>query len=478
MYQSLVFAISILLVAIIYFVFNKKSNRAFSLFLKIFTFAYCVVGFIRFLMPDSFIFVINGGWIDNVYRDQTDILQTILRWGYYLNYGVLPMAVFFDSRVFKNIASYICLPFSILSTVFFKDFMKYFLAETNRKTLSVPDGFRYAFFVLELVMAIVIPVIIQVKQKHYLNIKNKVELRNFLILAPCVILLMVPVYVPQSLHGIGLITNKPWDDLHITWLILLFALTLTLYHLFRFRNYRERYMLCIFLTIVLFYHYDSLYLMGFSLNRLPFQLCNIASYFFLICVPFKLKKMFNFCYIANTVGTMVALVAPDFSSGGLGFWNMHFIMEHSLVFIIPILCMGLRIFPRVDKRSILHVWVGFTLYFLFAFVMGTIINGYYEETGQKVNYFFMFDLKEAFDYFPMLTFTEKTHYELGRFEFYPLLAIIIYLAFNILCLAFYWLTKVVLYKLEDDHLQLRLSRIELYEKLTGKKSKQPKAFID
>ncbi len=478
MYQTLVFTISILAVAIIYFLFNKKSNRAFSLFLKIFTLFYCAVGFIRFLMPDAFIFVINGGWIDNTYKNQTDILQTILRWGYYLNYGVLPMAVFFDSRVFKNIASYICLPFSILSTVFFNDYMGYFLAYTNGRGLPVADWFRYVFFVLELVMAIIIPVIIQLRYKHYFKVKNKLEWRNFLLLLPCVILLMVPVYVPQAIFGFKSTVSKVGDPIHVIWLVILISLTLALYHLFRFKSYRTRYMLCVFLTIVLFFHYDSLYLMGITIKRLPVQLCNIASYFFLICIPFKLKKMFDFCYIANTVGTIIALITPDFSSSGLGFWNMHFIMEHSLVFVIPILCMGLRIFPRVNKRSILYMWVGFTIYFLFAFISGTILNGFYEETGEKVNYFFMFNLKEAFSYFPMLTFTKYTHYEFGRFEVYPLLVSFIYLGFTVLCLAFYWLTKNVFYKLEDDHLKLRQSRIELYEKITGKKSKQPKTFID
>ena len=38
---------------------------------------------------------------------EIDIFQIILRWGYYLNYAIIPMAIFFRHRVFKNILCFI-----------------------------------------------------------------------------------------------------------------------------------------------------------------------------------------------------------------------------------------------------------------------------------------------------------------------------------------------------------------------------------
>lgn len=478
MYQAIVFSASIFVAALSLFIFWKKSDKAFSLFLKILTFTFCGVGFFRLMLSDGFLYVINGAWFENEWYETTDYLQLVLRWGYYLNYAVLPMAVFFKSRLFRNLASYICLPFSILSAVFFNDYMVYFLAELPVKHgLYLAPWFRYAYFILELTLAISIPLILQVREKHYFNVKDKGEWLRFFIALPCIVFIMMPVYAPQAILGYSQKVPEPLDPYHIVWLVCLFVFIMGLYYAFRFRSYEDRFMLCVFLTIVLFFHYDSLYLMGFTIKRLPVQLCNIAAYFYLIAIPLRLKKMFHFCFLANVVGALIAILAPDFSTGSFGFWNAHYIFEHSLVLAIPALGMGLRIFPRLEKKSFLYMFVGFTLYFIFVFTIGTILNGHTDKIGYRVNYFYMFDLKMAFEYFPFLTFAGEYRYEFGRYEVYPIVIGVVYVGFQLICALFYALVKL-LYKIEDDHLQLRLSSITLYEELTGKKSIRPKEFID
>ena len=68
--------------------------------------------------------------------------------------------------------------------------------------------------------------------------------------------------------------------------------------------------------------------MGFSIPRLPVQLCNLAAYFYMIAIIFKNQKLFNFCYIINILGALIAILAPDLNPGPLGFWNMHYTFEH------------------------------------------------------------------------------------------------------------------------------------------------------
>ena len=476
MYQAIVFSAAAILSALILFLFKGKDVKKFDIFLKCFTVAFCAVGFFRFFLSDAFIYVINGAWFEEEYHDKIDILQTILRWGYYTSYSVLPMAVFFNSRFFRNVASYVCLPFAILSTVFFDDYMSYFLA-ANGHGLNMTPAFRHIYFVIELVMAIMIPVLVQIKYKHYLNVKDLKEVKNFLIGLPFLLAVTIPVYLPQSLLGYGVQIPGMFSNYHLAWIGILFVITLALYYVFRFRSHHDRYMLCMFLTLVLFFHYNSLYLMGVTIKRLPFQLCNIAAYFYLIAMAFNLKKMFHFCFLANIAGTLIAIFGPDFAIGDYSFWNTHYILEHSLVLIIPAMVMGLRIFPRIEPKSIKYFFIGFTAYFLFAFITGTILNGYSDVTGERVNYFFMFDLEMAFDYAPFLTFTKNYHYTFGRFEVYPLIVLIIYAAFTLLSCLFYLLVKFC-YKLEDDHLELRRSGIDLYEKITHKTSRRPKQFIE
>ena len=476
MYQAIVFSLAAVTCAIVLLLFKGKEERRFDLFLKFLTVLFCAVGFFRFFLSDSFVYVINGAWLNGVYYDQTDLLQTILRWGYYTSYSVIPMAVFFNSRFFRNVASYLCLPFAVLSTVFFDDFMEYFLSSKSNG-IHMPPALRYAYFILELVLVISITLLIQIKYKHRINLRDREEVKNFAFGILPLLAVTIPVYLPQSLLGYGVYIPSTFGNFHIAWIGILFVITLALYYVFRFRSHHDRYMLCMFLTLVLFFHFNSLYLMGVTIKRLPFQLCNIAAYFYLIAMIFNLKKMFQFCFIANIVGTLIAILAPDFAIGEFSFWNTHYILEHSLVLIIPAMVLGLRIVPRLNLKSIKYLFIGFTAYFIFAFITGTVLNGYSDVTGERVNYFFMFDLEMAFDYAPFLTFTENYHYTFGRFEVYPLVVAIIYVAFSLLCCLFYLLIRFC-YKLEDDHLELRRSGIDLYEKITKRTSKRPKKFIE
>ena len=475
MYQIITFLTTILLTGATLLIFRKKSDGAFNVFLKIITLIFCAVGYFRFFLSDAFIYVMNGAWFENVYYETSDYLQTILRWGYFINYAVLPMAVFFDTRLFKNIASYVCLPFTILSVVFFNDFMEYFLSPKGHG-FDLVEWFRYVYFIFELVLALSIPLLIQIRKKHYFNVKDKKEWLYFLVAVPFIIMLMMPVYTIQSLFGFKAGIPNSYKGYHISWIAILLAVVLIFYYSFRFRNYKDRYMLCVLLTIALFFQYNSVYLMGLNVRRLPFQLCNIAAYFYIIAIPFKLKKMFHFCFIANIVGALVAILMPDFSNGDFGFWNMYYLYEHTLVLLVPALCMGLRIFPRLKLKSLLYMWVGFTIYFTFVFIAGTIINGYSEYFG-RVNYFYLFDLEMAYEYFPFLLFTKYIKIEFLNFEIYPIVILIVYVAYLLFCLIYYVAIQY-LYKLEDDHLNLRLSEIDLYEKLTGKKSRRPKHYID
>ena len=456
MYQGIIFGAVALLSVIILLSFRRVDDRKFDIFLKVVTIVFCAIGYFRFFLSDGFIFVMNGGWYGDIYYDNADIWQSILRWVYFTAYSVFPMAVFFKSRFFKNVASYITMPFAVLSAIFFEDYMVYFLSESGRG-IHGPEAFRYAYFVIELVLAILIPLLLQIKYKHYLNFKDKREVINFFVGFPLVLLVTIPVYVPQSLLGFGEEVYTMFGGFHFAWIGVLIAVILALYFVFRSRPMHDRKMLCMFLTFALFFHYNSLYLMGAPLDRLPFQLCNIASYFLLIAMVFNLGKMMQFCYIINITGTILAIAAPTFEQGAVSFWTLHYIVEHSLVLVVPVLAMALRLYPRVSNKSIKYAFIGFTAYFLFVFILGTLMNGFSEELGGKVNYFYMFDPVVAFDFLPFLSFAGEAYFTIGRFEFYPIMEIIIYLGFNAIWLICYLVIRLI-FKICDRFHNRCLSR--------------------
>ena len=475
MYQALIFSCAVLICAFTLFFLRKNKKRCGTV-LKILTIAFCTIGFVRFFLSDSIVFLINGGLFEGTYYENHDYLNVIVRWGYYINYAVLPVAVFCESKLFKSVACYVALPFSILSTVCFNDFMEYFLSPKGLGFHGAPL-FRYVYFAAELTLALIIPIILTVNERHVINVKSPREWVNFITGSIAIILVMMPTYLPSAIVGQDPFTVALFTPFHFAWIGITFALAFFVYYIFRFMGYKERYTVCLFLALVLFFHYNSLYLMGLNIKRLPFQLCNIAAYFYLIGIVFKLKRFLQFCFIANLVGTLFALIGPDFGPGKTSFWNIHFLLEHTLVFIIPVAYMGLRLVPRVTRRSWKYYFIGFTSYIAFAYVLGTILNGYSDVTGETVNYFYMFDFEIAFDYFPFLHVVEDYRLELGRFVMYPLVPMIVYIGFTALSLLLFLATRLI-YKFNDDHLELRRSSIDLWEKITKKPSRRPRDFIE
>ena len=475
MYQAIIFSSAAVISALVLLLCRKHENGRHNI-LKTLTVIFCTVGFARFFLSDSITYIINGGWFEGVRYEQTDFFNVILRWGYYTNYAVLTTAVFTKNRFFRNMAGYFSLPFSILSAVYYEDFMKYFLDPTGKGYHLTPE-FRYAFFAAELALAIMIPIILHVGDRHVFNFKDAKEWVAYFLGVPAVLLVMTPVYATPSFLGTNNLAPQWFSPYHLIWIGATFVIALIIYYIFRFQSFEVRHSVCLFFVLVLFFHYNSLYLMGLTLKRLPFQLCNFAAYTFLAAFILKSKKLFHYGFIANIVGTMFAILVPDFGIGYTGFWNMHFLFEHSLVLIVPAICMGLQIFPRLSKRSMGYYFVGFSIYITFCYILGTILNGYQDVTGETVNYFYMFDFKIAFDYFPFLQFIEDYRFEFGRFEVYPFVFAIVYVGYSLLCFLFFLFMKW-LYKYEDKVIELHYSAVDLCKKITGRKEALPEAATE
>ena len=482
METSIIFSSVVVLSLILFFIFRGKNKKYFNLFLKILAVIYIIIGFFRFMLADSFIWVINKGIYDGVYYESTDILQSILRWGQNISYVVFAMAIFFKSRLFKNIAIFICLPFSILNTIYFSDFMAYFMGDvlgTVGRGIQTSYLFRSIYFSVELGIALLIPITFMLIDRHFFNFKDKTEWKNFLISLPFIFLALMPVYIPQSFFGYTKISTEALTIGNLIWIGITLSEIVVLYLVFRFKDKRQRFMVCMFLALALFMHYNSLYLMGFTISRLPLQLCNLGAYFFVFVLIIKKQAFFNFSFLANIVGTLIAMLAPDTSGGVAGFWNIHFLVEHMQVLVVPMLCMLLRIFPRLKPNAIKHLIIGFSIYFLVCWISGTILNAYAETGGYgTVNFFYIFDLEKAFGYFPFLSFTENVHFVLfNKFEIWPIFQLIIYAGFLLLCVGFYFV-MIKIYEFLDDCFELRKARIDMYEKISGKKSKAQRDYKD
>ena len=89
----------------------------------------------------------------------------------------------------------------------------------------------------------------------------------------------------------------------------------------------------------------------------------------------------------------------------------------------------------------------------------------------------MFDLDKAESFVSLISLADVLPVTIGAYTFYPILMLVVFIAFSLLCLLFYRFT-LYCYKIEEDHLNLRNAGLDLLEQITGKPTKLPREFKD
>jgi len=454
---------SSLAVAIPLCAIKKIPTNVLKLFGKIFAIALFTFGTVRCFLNDNFVWIINGGNYGEQYYQTSDHGHAVLRWLTYLGFSVYPCAFFLNNRTLKNFAVYFCTPVAIVASFFYGDFLSYFIAPSYR-AIYAPQYIRHIEFSGELILSIAMGIMLRFGLGHKFDLKSKKEIKYFAVMLPITLVSVFPVYLPQALFGFSRLHMQPLSLQHFVWLSLLLAIFAVAYFILRFRPFEQRYAVCVFLSLYLVMHYNSIYLMDLKLSRLPFQLCNLGSYLVLIALIIRKQPFSNFVMIANVPGTIIALFVPDVREGMLSFWNIHYYIEHMLVFLIPMLMVTLRICERPDNRAIKHFFIGFSIYFVFCAVIGSLFNGYLFKPGDpfytEVNYFFMFDDKIS-TVLMFMKFTYNFPVSINGYLIYPLYMALVYVLFSFFCMAMFWGYKK-LCKVGDEHFKLRLIRIGLY----------------
>ena len=439
MYSLITLAVAAAIISLSLFVFRKNEKFNFELYMKLLSVVFCVFGIFTFFLADSFV---------EVALNFSDPLQSIIRWGYYIGFVILPLAVFIDFRLFRNIAVYFYLPMTLLCTVFFDGTMEYFF-DPQAGGLVIAPALRYILRILELAVALSIPTLIFVHYEHRFDIKNKEEIFNFAVGLPLVLFTNMPSYIPQSTVGYTDMQSASFSLFHLFWVLFIVLVGVALYLVFSKKSQEDRFKLCIYLALSELVHTMTVFFRGFELSRIPLQLCCTSGFFYVFALAMKNKRVSDFCYLANTVGAVIAIILADFSSDAMTFWNVHYMTEHTLVVLVPILSMALGVFTKVDRTAIKHTLQVFACYFLFCFFIGTLINGLDTSEGYPVNYFYMFNLSTALDYLPFVGFTGAIHWVFGGFEVYPILVLSIFVLFSLLFVGFYYLTRGI-YKWADS----------------------------
>lgn len=467
----------IAVVGVLFFILRKKNvvlgkTKAFDIVVKVAACLLVLLMFLRSYCNDRFVQIINKGYWEARYYDndtpETTFLA-IMRWVQFASLCIIIPAVFYKNRIFRNMAKFFCVPFGIANVFFIDKYLADFntLANANigqNRGFWVDPSIRTPFVIAEFILFIVVPALVFFMESGKKNYSTLKEIILTIIYVPCAIALCPPVYMFQSVFGFTdkfmIIGTSSW----FLWCFSIIFLFVVIYFLFRFKDKETRESVILMLSLYTFMHYNTIYMMDLVAARLPLQLCNLGSYLILLACIFRNQKFFNFIFIGNVFGAIVATIIGYDSNELLSFWSMHYIIEHTWVINIPLLMVAFRMYEMPDyrKHALLHFFIGFTIFFIVCWTGGFVLNCFCFKYGDKffnhVNYFYMYDNTVA-NVFPFLAFTKIGSITINNYTFYPIYQAGIYIGYMILCIAFYfviWFSQSV----AKRHFELRQLRIK------------------
>lgn len=441
----------------------EKFNNITDKILKSLAIAYFVLIFLCIFLPDAFAISYSDYELT---QSAEEISFAIVRWFSALTYIMLPIAVFYKNRTIRNVTSYFCLAMTVVSIIFYPTYLQYYTSTLGQGLNSISvfsmefkqflfnPVFRSIILGLQWFIEIFVIVVMQIKEKHIFNFKDKREYLNFFLVLVFSLLECIPIFVPQHLFGYSNIIFKAWSLPHIIWILLIILVITSLYLIFKNKSREVKKIVLLVLALTLFFQYNQMFSAIFiKVKRLPFQICNIGAFLILISLLTENRHIFNFTVIVNVVGVLFALAVPDLANKGLFYlYNMHFIFEHTNVLVVPVLALLLDIFPRLDKTALKDCIIGFSCYYLFVLVLGTIFNAIASKTGNsfyEANYLFMFNQADAANLLEFLGAFFETQIHIGsHITFYPFAQIVVYTVFLSVCILMYFLIRLI-YKIKD-----------------------------
>ena len=153
--------------------------------------------------------------------------------------------------------------------------------------------------------------------------------------------------------------------------------------------------------------------------------------------------------VINTVGAIIAMVMCDTTPFGVAYvMNVHYILEHTVVILAPILCVTLGLFPKLKNKHVLDFIVGFSIYFGFVHFVGSIFTGIKELGGPNAdywncNYLFMFNKEETAKIVGFVAPLFDIKIKLFDFYTISLVQLLVYVVFLAICVGVFFLMRAL-----------------------------------
>jgi len=392
-----------------------------------------------------------------VFSQEKSLWIFFLRWMTYLLLAIGIVGPFFSEKVVKNLLSFFGLPICVLNIIFYQSHIIAFLGQGNYD----PFSFRGIQFAIEIVILTVICALTLIEK-----IKNK-ELHGFSLQIGTMFAVLgwlMLAYMPQATlrNLFGDIGNVP-DEFNLPHRLLIYTTFLTMvgtYFILRSKTQEDKNLFFAFVSLSGLFQY--FYSRHFGLGNLPLHLCNTAIIMMFFAFVFKMRGVFYFSYFVNVLGAFSAIILPEYSSVTLNMGALKFWYNHYYAFVLPILGVALRVFPRPNIKMMYKAIGIFTLYFILVAFVNAWFNNY-----APTDYFYQYSdfLSGKFN-LEELQFSNviAIQYHGLTFRFFYLYLIGYYLVFVVLMFVM-WSIYEGLFKVSDFHYDIlvrkRLERLDM-----------------
>ena len=470
MFYVVFFSIAILSVALMYFSKIYKSNNPLvEKIAKTTVVIWMCLYFINLFLPDGL--VLRSYENISYYTSGEDIWIVLLRWCNDLAFLVLPVAVFYRKKIFIKITGYFLLLACLLNVgVYFVNIEFFtspmgagiaqirFLSDGTKQFLR-DETFRSIWYgIISYLELITISFVIMRNSDVF---KQKPDSKDVLTGIGTFIMLflsIMPIYAPQYIFkGYSLLGENNFDNFkmgspfHLIWIAVVIVEGILLTALFKNKSYQDRYIVVLMLGLSLIMQYNQMFTCvgEITAHRMPFQLCNMAGFFILLMLLTKSEKIYHFVLIINTVGATIAMVMCDTTSFGVAYvMNVHYILEHTVVILAPVLCATLGLFPKLKNKHVIDFVVGFTIYFGFTHFIGSIFTGIKDLGGPNAdywncNYLFMFNKAETSKIVGFVAPLFDIKFKLFNFYTFSLVQLLVYVVFLAICVGVFFLIRAL-----------------------------------
>ena len=284
-------------------------------------------------------------------------------------------------------------------------------------------------------------------------------------------------------------------ELHRIYIYLALLSPLAIYFLFRHEEEDAKTAIVLLISFSALFQFmgdfglDGIFPVGsdgirhISVGSLPIHLCHTALYVVPLCVAFKWKRLFYFTYFINVFGAIMAMINPNvgedliiLAPSVFLFWD-----NHITAYMMPLLCVALKLFDRPKFKQMVYSLLFFGLYFVLILIanawFSNYVSGYDPNVlGSGTDYLFIngtyiLDLLSDSAYH-LMDFRWEIPIGNVLLVFYPIYQVIFFFGYAGIAFVM-WFIYSLFFRIadlhQDVHIKAKIAKLEHLETLRYRK---------